>query len=209
MTRSAVIFRVILIALILMPVSSVVLVWVGRERIAATRGKALPVLGQVREFQMVEASGQPLGSAELRGRVWVAGFILTRCSGQCPIITHNMQQLQKLLPARDDVRLVSVSVDPDYDKPAVLAAYAATNQIDRANWLLLTGPRAVMEQVVRDAFKLTVDATSGTEEEPVTHSAKLVLVDRLGQIRGYYDGNDVETMKVLARDVTRLLATRS
>lgn len=209
MTKSALYLRIILIALVLMPVSAVVLVWVGREKIVETRRGGLPVLGAVREFQMTEASGQPVGLAQLQGRVWVAGFILTRCSGQCPIIIHNMQQLQKLLPLRDDVRLVAISVDPEFDTPATLAAYAATNRIDRTNWWLLTGARPVMERVVRDAFKLVVDAESGTPEEPVTHSGKLVLVDRLGQIRGYYDGNDVETMKTLARDLKRLLAIRS
>jgi protein SCO1/2 len=209
MKRSALVMRGFLLALVLMPVSAVVLVWAGRERIVETRYGKLPVLGAVEEFSMVEASGQPVKLADLRGRVWVAGFILTRCSGQCPIITHNMKLLQRQLPVRDDVRLVTVTVDPEYDKPAVLAAYAATNQLNRASWWFLTGTRSEMEQLVRGAFKLVVDAESGTEEEPVTHSAKLVLVDRAGQVRGYYDGLDVEAMKKLAQDVKRLVAARS
>lgn len=192
-----------------MPVSAVVLVVVGRERIVEARQGALPVLGALREFTLTEASGKAAGLADLRGQVWIAGFILTRCSGQCPIITHNMLLLQKRLPAREDVRLVSISVDPEFDTPAVLENYAKNNGMDRSRWWLLTGARPAMEAVVRDMFKLTVDPTSGTEEEPVTHSAKLVLVDRVGQIRGYYDGNDVATMEKLARDARRLLAVRS
>ena len=201
--------RLFVFALVLMPVSAVMLVWAGRERIAETRRGALPVFGQVTDFSLVESSGKPTSLADLRGRVWVAGFILTRCSGQCPIITHNMLLLQKLLPAREDVRLVSVSVDPEHDTPQVLAAYAVTNGVDRSGWWFLTGSRPAMEQLVRETFKLLVDASAGTDEEPVMHSAKLVLVDRVGQIRGYYDGNDVETMKKLARDVKRLVAVRS
>ncbi|MEI6083257.1 MAG: SCO family protein [Verrucomicrobiota bacterium] len=209
MKRSALVMRLFVFALVLMPVSAVMLVWAGRERIAETRRGALPVFGQVTDFSLVESSGKPTSLADLRGRVWVAGFILTRCSGQCPIITHNMLLLQKLLPAREDVRLVSVSVDPEHDTPQVLAAYAVTNGVDRSGWWFLTGSRPAMEQLVRETFKLLVDASAGTDEEPVMHSAKLVLVDRVGQIRGYYDGNDVETMKKLARDVKRLVAVRS
>ncbi|MCG3147786.1 MAG: hypothetical protein PCFJNLEI_01227 [Verrucomicrobiae bacterium] len=209
MRRSAMIVRVIIFALVLMPVSAVVLVWAGRERIVETRLGGLPVLGTVGEFSLVEASSQPVTLADLRGRVWVAGFILTRCSGQCPIITHNMKLLQRQLPVRDDIRLVSVSVDPGFDTPAVLSAYAVKNEVNRAGWWLLTGERAQMEQLVRGAFKLVVDAESGTPEETVTHSGKLVLVDRAGQIRGYYDGTDVATMNKLAKDVKRLVASRS
>jgi len=207
--RSALVLRIFVFALVLMPVSAVVLVWAGRERIAETRRGPLPVFGQVNDFSLVESSGKPTSLSDLRGRVWVAGFILTRCSGQCPIITHNMLLLQKQLPVREDVRLVSVSVDPEFDTPQVLAAYAVTNGVDRSSWWFLTGQRAEMEQLVRETFKLLVDASAGTEEEPVMHSAKLVLVDRTGQIRGYYDGNDVETMKKLALDVKRLVAGRS
>ena len=117
--------------------------------------------------------------------------------------------MRKMLPVREDVRLVSVSVDPEHDTPAILAAYAMTNSVDRAGWWFLTGPRAQVQQLVRETFKLVVDDTNGTPEEPVMHSAKLVLVDRVGQIRGYYDGNDVEAVKKLAHDVKRLLAVRS
>lgn len=209
MKRSALFLRVIIFGLILMPVSAVVLVWAGRERIAETRQGTLPVFGQVKDFSLIESSGKPTSLSDLRGRVWVAGFILTHCSGQCPIITHNMVLLQKLLPVREDVRLVSVSVDPEHDTPEVLAAYAVTNGANRASWWFLTGPRPMMEQLVHDTFKLVVDNTQGTPEEPVSHSAKLVLVDRAGQIRGYYDGNDVETMKKVAHDVKRLVAVRS
>jgi protein SCO1/2 len=198
-----------LFAFVLMPVSAVVFVWIGREKIVETRQGALPVYGEVKDFSLTESSGQPASLTDLRGRVWVAGFILTRCSGQCPIITHNMHELQKLLPVREDIRLVSVSVDPQHDTPEILADYAAKNGISRTNWWFVTGSPAAVQQLVRETFKLALDDSNGTPEEPVTHSAKLVLVDRIGQIRGYYDGNDVETMKKLAHDVKRLLAVRS
>ena len=208
MTRSAVVFRVVLFGLLLMPVSAVVLVWIGRERIAATRS-GLPLLGRVQEFALTESNGKPAGLTQLRGRVWVAGFVFTHCAGTCPIITHNMKLLQQALPVRDDLKLVSISVDPARDTPAVLAEYAEKNGADRAHWWFLTGTRADVYRLTRDVFKLAVDDANGTEEEPILHSAKLVLVDRSGQIRGYYDGTDVATLKKVAKDVGLLMAQRS
>lgn len=209
MRRSALILRVLVIALVLMPVSAVVFVWAGRERIVQFRHGQLPVLGVLHDFRLTEASEKPVTRSDLHGQVWVAGFVFTRCAGTCPIITHYMSQLQELLPARADLKLVSISVDPDYDTPAVLRAYAGKYHADRARWWFLTGPKAEIYRLTREAFRLTVDDEAGTEEEPVLHSAKLVLVDRAGQVRGYYDGTDMASIRQLAKDARRLAAMRT
>jgi protein SCO1/2 len=207
--RSALVLRVLVLALVVMPVSAVVFVWAGRERIVAFRHGQLPVHAVLPDFALTEASDRAVGLADLRGQVWVAGFIFTRCAGTCPIITHYMGQLQELLPARADLKLVSFSVDPEYDTPAVLRAYARQHRADPTRWWFLTGPKAEIYRLTREAFRLTLDDQAGTPEEPVLHSAKLVLVDRAGQVRGYYDGTDMDNIRRLARDARRLAAIRT
>jgi len=165
--------------------------------------------GNVGEFALTEASGKPVTLADLRGKVWIASFIFTHCGGSCPIMTHHLAKAQGELPARDDLKLVSISVDPDRDTPAVLTKYAAENRADRSRWLFLTGGKKEIQRLARDAFNLAVDATGGTTEEPIVHSSKLVLVDRTGAVRGYYDGLDVEVLHQLMRDVERVLAEKS
>lgn len=209
MKRSALILRAILLALVLMPVTAVIFVWADRQRIVEFRHGQLPVLGEIHDFQLTESADRPVTLADLRGQVWVAGFILTRCSGTCPIITHHMGQLQHLLPARADLRLVSISVDPTYDTPAILSAYATKHGADRSRWWFLTGAKAEVYRLTREAFRLTVDDEAGTDAEPVLHSAKLVLVDRAGQVRGYYDGTDMDSIRRLAKDARRLAAIRT
>jgi protein SCO1 len=90
----------------------------------------LPVLAQLPDFRLLERSGKTLGLADLKGKVWIADFIFTRCPGPCPRMTSKMASLQRDLLNEDRVRLVSISVDPAFDTPEVLAKYAAQYQAE-------------------------------------------------------------------------------
>ena len=76
------------------------------------------------EFSLTERSGQAVGLPDLAGKVWVADFIYTTCPGPCPVLTSHLSELQKAIGGEPEVRLVSISTDPDHDNPEVLKAYA-------------------------------------------------------------------------------------
>ncbi len=202
MKRGPMLIRCGLVALLLLPVASVLVTWL---RSAPTR----PVYGSVSDFTLTEASGRTVSLSDLRGKVWIASFIFTHCAGQCPILTHHLALAQRELPVREYLKLVSISVDPDRDTPAVLTKYAADNGADRSRWWFLTGDKAVIRRLAIETFKLPVADNPGSDDEPILHSSKFVLVDRVGAIRGYYDGLDVDTIGQLVRDTRRLLAERS
>jgi protein SCO1/2 len=111
-----------------------------------------------------------------------------------------MARLGRGLPP--DVRLVSFTVDPDYDTPEVLARYASSFSAP-GRWLFLTGGTEEMHRLSREGFKLAVDASGNPANaaEPILHSTRFVLVDGEGRIRGYYEAFDEEAMKRLERDV--------
>src|SRR5713101_367446 len=96
-------------------------------------------LGPVGDFSLTERSGQTVSRADLRGKVWVASFLFTRCCTGCPQITATLAQLQKELQGQPDVILVSFSVDPEHDTPKVLKDYAKEWGADPKRWLFLTG----------------------------------------------------------------------
>ena len=104
---------------------------------------------------------------------------------------------------------MSVTVDPEHDTPPVLAAYADMFGADRSQWLFLTGDKTAIRRMVQDSFHLGVQDNPDSEDQPILHSTKIVLVDRDGLIRGYYDGTDPDSLKQLVVDATRLLAARS
>ncbi|MCA9690782.1 MAG: SCO family protein [Myxococcales bacterium] len=150
-----------------------------------------PVLFQVPEFSLVDQSGREVTRDSLRGQVWIGSFFFTSCPSICPKITKSMLDLQSRLQSEGvDVKLVSFTVDPDNDTPEVLARYAKTIGADLERWRFVTGPRAQMEQLVVGGFKTAMDPSKrdgDVEMYDIAHSTKLVLVDRDGGVRGYYD----------------------
>jgi cytochrome oxidase Cu insertion factor (SCO1/SenC/PrrC family) len=169
----------------------------------------VPVLGAVPEFSLTEANGLALRRTDLLGKVWVASFIFTRCGEACPLMMQHEARLQPDLPLRDDLRLVSFSVDPDYDTPKVLGEYAHTFGADRSRWFFLTGDKKQLYELASDGFHLAAQPADAAKDMPILHSTKLVLVDRHGAIRGYYDSSDPAETQKLIRDVRQVLAERS
>lgn len=152
-------------------------------------------------FALVDQDGRPLAREDLRGKVWIADFIFTRCAGPCPQMTAVMAGLQRELPAC--VRLISITVDPAHDTPETLARYARQAGADPARWSFLTGPVDVVRTLVRSGFHLAVDDT-GDPQSAVLHSEKFLLVDPRGNIRGYYDGLDEADLARLRGDARAL-----
>lgn len=96
--------------------------------------------GPVPDFKLIESHGQPVARADLHGKIWVADLVFTSCGNTCPILTATMSSLDRALGARDDVRLVSITVTPEYDQPVVLREYAERFHASN-KWFFLTGER--------------------------------------------------------------------
>lgn len=201
----------------------------GVENFFAATGADLQVFGEAPDFALIERSGQLLTKEALLGKVWIANFIFTRCTTECPVISNRMAYLQELFAAEAELRLVSISVDPEHDTPEILARYAQSFNAQPQRWLFLTGEKAAVHRLVRDGFYLGLQdprhsgskkllnfgptvalAHHGTHAPPETdplivHSGRFVLVDRHGQIRSYCDSNDEHAWRRLPRDVKFLL----
>jgi protein SCO1/2 len=164
-----------------------------------------PVLGPAPAFILTNRDGRGVRGEDLAGKPWIADFIFTRCPASCPLMTARMARLDRELAGDHDVKLVSFSVDPDHDTPAILEAYARSYKAP-PRWLFLTGGKEVIYRLSRQGFKLGIDipppsGAGGPPVEPILHSTRFVLVDGQGRIRGYYDGFDEDSMKKLRRDL--------
>ena len=164
---------------------------------------SLPVIGNIPDFEFVNSEGETITLTSLKGKVWVADFIFTTCNMACPIMTGNMNIIHKKYKQNDDVRLVSISVYPEYDTPEVLTKYAAQYNADTNRWYFLTGEESTVQEVIKDGFKI------GDYEDIIFHSEKFALVDRSGMIRAYYNGMKTEDMKKLKKDINSLLKQNS
>jgi protein SCO1/2 len=188
--------------LILIPLLTATgLFFLRQAQVARLSSHSLPNYGVVPSFQLIDQTGQPFGSRELLGKIWIADFVYSTCPGPCPMISSRMSETQK--PLRDtDVKLVSFSVDPQHDTPAVLRDYAAHFNAQPGRWHFLTGDKETIYRLSRDGFKLAT-AEGGTTG-PI-HSTRMVLVDRSGVIRGYYDATDADAVTRLLADANHLL----
>lgn len=169
-----------------------------------------PALGPVPPFSLTERGGRTVTLDDLSGRVWIANFIFTRCGGPCPRTTAAMASLANDLRGEgtDDLRFVSISVDPEYDTPAVLDAYAKSYGADPERWLFLTGDAAAIRSLCHDGFRLGFAAAPPGEAVPgaeVAHSTRFVAVGRDGRIAGYFDGEDADSMRRLRETALDLL----
>ena len=200
-TRSGIVWKT---TLILIPIVTLaVLLCLRNVEVTALRQRSISAYGTVPGFQLTNQNGQPFGSAQLSGKIWIADFIYTTCPGPCPMISSRMSELQKPLQ-KTDVHLVSFSVDPDKDKPEVLRGYADKLQAEPGRWDFVTGAKSAIYKLSHDGFKLAVSDGRDAQGIPV-HSTRMVLVDRHGQIRGYYDATEPEAITKLLADTNHLL----
>jgi len=144
------------------------------------------------EFALTERSGKTITREELKGKVWVASFVFTRCPGPCPQVTATMARLQKELDLKNTpgLRLVTFTVDPERDTPNDLTDYANRYQADPERWLFLTGKsEAELHKLLVEGFKVTAQRSKSAKPgDEFDHSTRLAVVDKQGTIRGYFDG---------------------
>jgi protein SCO1/2/putative membrane protein len=148
-------------------------------------------LGPVGDFSLTECSGRTVTAADLRGKVWVASFQFTRCTGPCPQVSRTMKRLQDELADRPDLLLVTFTVDPEHDNPEELTRYAERLGAGPDRWLFLTGKEDEVYRLCKDGFHVFAKPNTGAERQPgaeVAHDTRLVVVDRAGHVRGYFDG---------------------
>ncbi|MBI3625064.1 MAG: SCO family protein [Candidatus Rokubacteria bacterium] len=192
-------------------------IWLGTE--------TLGVYGEVPDFALTERSGRRVTRADLLGKVWIANFIYTQCTETCPLQSARLARLQTEFKGEPDLRLVSITVDPERDTPAVLSRYAERYAAEPVRWLFLTGDKRVIYHLAKEGFHLGVvdpddqaraggllvalgpapaEATHGSKGL-VIHSARFVLVDRQERIRAYHLPDDQASLERLRQNVKIVL----
>lgn len=181
--------------------------------------RPLPVIAQLPDFKLTDQNNEPISLANLRGKVWVADIIFTRCPGPCARMTRNLAKLQAELPANQPVRLVSFTSDPDFDTPRVLKKYADKFGADPNRWSFLTGGKKEIRSLAVNDFKFVVMEKKPEDrevpEDLFIHSTYFDLVDKQGRVRGwtdregrlhaYFDSEDPEARAEIRSAIKQLL----
>lgn len=162
------------------------------------------VFQTIPDFNLTDESGKSFSAKTLQGKIYVTSFFFTRCGTVCPKITSQLSRVQDAFHLDPEVQLLSISVDPKFDQPEKLAAYAKRFDANKGQWHFLTGEKKAIYPLVLKGFHVPLadaseyDAAIKNPDETFIHSERLVLVDKEGIIRGFYDGTD-------KKEVDRLL----
>jgi protein SCO1 len=141
------------------------------------------------DFNLVDQTGSPVQLSSLKGKVVAVTFIYTRCPlpDYCPRMTENFRAIRsRFAPRMDrDLVLLSISFDPKYDTPQMLATYATANRAGGPGWHFLTGDTANIARVC-NAFGIQYYADEGL----ITHSLQTAVIDRDGRLAATVEGKD-------------------
>lgn len=149
------------------------------------------------DFTFTERSGKEVNLGQFEGQVWIASFFFASCPGPCRQMNISLAGLQKEL-AESDVKIVSITVDPDNDTPEVLRQYAASFEADGERWLFLTGKFSDVVQLGQNVFHVTVG--------PKLHTERILVIGRDGNVHGTYNATSTEQMRLARKKIDELLA---
>jgi protein SCO1/2 len=154
----------------------------------------------VPSFQLTNEEGKTFSSESLKGKVYVANFIFTRCEGQCKDMSNQLIRVQEAFRNHKEVFIVSFTVDPEYDTVGVLKTYAEAHQAIPSRWMFLTGKKEYIYNLGQTGFFVS---TMEEKDKPLSflHSEKFILVDQHGWIRGFYDGTDQKEVDRLITEI--------
>lgn len=175
----------------------------------------LPFMSKLeKDLKGVNRDGKDIHLAQLKGKVWVAGYLYTDCPSACLGLAAYMADLNKVYGEQDDFQLVSISLNPKGDTPEKMDAFVKKNGVDADNWWFLSGDEEEIRKYMLRYFKLysvkeNTDAADIAANGKFSHDQRLVLVDRGGNIRGYYRVMDpqrgTQELLRLKENVKRLL----
>jgi Uncharacterized protein SCO1/SenC/PrrC, involved in biogenesis of respiratory and photosynthetic systems len=181
---------------------------------------ALPVIKIAPDGAIVDSDSKSLNLSELtHGRITVLSFIYTRCAAPkaCPYAAGVLSQLHALSANNEalarNMRLVSMSFDPDYDTPQRLAAYSEgmREQKSGCEWHFATAKSRAELDAILNGYGQVVDKRSDRNDPqgPLYHILRVFLIDRQSRIRNIYSSATLDPRLVLADVKTLLLEEKN
>jgi protein SCO1 len=149
---------------------------------------------QIPYFELINQDGKKVTRDDLLGSIYVADFFFVTCPTICPKMTTNMGYLQNKFNDTKNLRFISITVNPEHDTVEVLKQHAERVHANSENWDFLTGNKDSIYNLAFNGFFVSADKD---EIAPggFLHSQFLILVDKKGRIRGYFDGTIHKVVK--------------
>lgn len=176
--------------------------------------KNLVTIGPAPGFSLTDQQGKTITTANYKGKVYVLEFFFSTCPSICPIMNRNMIDIQNKFFGNPNFGLVSITINPEHDTPAVLLEHAKELGVKSSNWHFLTGDKSYIFDLSNKGFNLYAGQNPKIQGG-FEHSGLFALIDKKGNIRCrkdqygnpilYYDGLTKEGVKNIQKDIELLL----
>jgi len=155
------------------------------------------------DFKFVNQEGDTVTAQNFKDKIYVADFFFTTCPTICPVMKKQLKKVYEKIQGQNDIAILSHTIDPEHDTPAVLKEYAQDLGVKGTQWMFVTGNREKIYEIGEKQY-LVVAGADSTAPGGYIHSGAFVLVDKEKRVRGMYNGTDDEATKRLMVDIERL-----
>lgn len=170
----------------------------------------LPVMSYVQNFDFTDQNNQPVTQKTIDGKVYVAEYFFTTCTGICPKMNANMAKVYNLYKGNKDFAIISHTSMPETDSVPLLKGYEekmiGDNPDNPAKWYFVTGSKDSLYKMARQSY-LVDDPKNNLEniDDNFIHTQFFALVDKQMRVRGIYDGLKKDEIASLEKDIDKLL----
>ncbi len=155
------------------------------------------------DFRFVSQNKDTISAKTLQNKIYIADFFFTSCPTICPVMKKNMLKVYEKIKGQQDIMILSHTIDPAHDSPAVLKQYATDLGVSGTQWLFVTGNREEIYKIGQKHYMVVAGADS-TAKGGYIHSGAFILVDKAKHVRGVYDGTEKKTIDLLLLDIEKL-----
>lgn len=158
----------------------------------------------IADFSFVNQYGKTFTQEDLKGKIYVSNSFFTTCKSICPIMNRELTHVYKAFKDRNDLMILSLTVDPETDSVPKLAEHAKNYGVNDDKWWFATGSKKDLYELTRRSFMLTVEEGDGGVDDFI-HTQNFALIDKEKHIRGFYDGTDSVEVARLITDIRTLI----
>ena len=167
----------------------------------------LPVLNTVQHFSFLKQDSTMVSEQQTQGKVYVAEYFFTSCKGICPKMNKNMKAIYERFKSDSNFIVISHTVNPETDSLPVMRHYADSMGANSKNWWFVTGSKEALYKAARESYMLDDPKNNSKNiDEQFLHTQFFTLVDRIGRVRGVYDGIKKDEVEQLIHDISELIA---
>ncbi len=158
---------------------------------------------QIADFSFTNQDSVEVTHKTFKDQIYIADFFFTSCPTICPIMKTQMLRVYDTIQNLDDVKILSHTIDPEYDTVALLRDFAERLGVTSDKWHFVTGEQEKIYEIGQRSYMVTA-LEDQSQPGGFVHSGAFILVDKERRVRGLYDGTKADQVNRLIKELAIL-----